>query len=89
MAVLYDDKYHMHFGYYEENCDYESIAFKRQSEEVWDVFFDYKGYGINNITPENELTIQPYGTRIFSIDKMKLIMKLEYSYLSDGYSLIK
>ncbi|WP_160723732.1 DUF3986 family protein [Bacillus sp. USDA818B3_A] len=68
MAILYDDKYHMHLGYYEDNCDYESIAFKRQSEDVRDVFFDFKGYGINNITPENELTLQPYGTRIFSID---------------------
>lgn len=68
MAILYDDKYHMHLGYYEDNCDYESVALKRQSEDVWDVFFDFKGYGINDIPPENELTLQPFGTRIFSID---------------------
>jgi hypothetical protein len=67
MDILYDDKYHLHLGYYEDNCDYESIAFKRQSEDVWDIFFDYKGYGIKNITSENELTLQPFGTRIFSI----------------------
>ncbi|MCM2534363.1 DUF3986 family protein [Neobacillus pocheonensis] len=31
------------------------------------MFFDFKGYGIKNITPENELTLEPFGTRIFSI----------------------
>ncbi|MBM7650997.1 DUF3986 family protein [Neobacillus cucumis] len=67
MDILYDDKYHLHLGYYEGNCDYESIAFKRQSEDIWDVFFDFKGYGIQNITTENELTLEPFGTRIFSI----------------------
>ena len=46
MGILYDDKYHMHLGFYEDNCDYESVALKRQSEDVWDVFFDFKGYGI-------------------------------------------
>jgi hypothetical protein len=67
MDILYDDKYHLHLGYYEDNCDFESIAFKRQSEDVWDIFFDYKVYGIKIITPENELTLEPFGTRIFSI----------------------
>lgn len=32
MDILYDDEYHLHLGYYEDNRDYESIAFKRQSE---------------------------------------------------------
>lgn len=67
MDILYDDKYHLHLGYYQDNCDYESIAFKRQSEDIWDIFFDFKGYGIKNNTPENELTLNSYGTRIFSI----------------------
>ncbi|MEH7086953.1 DUF3986 family protein [Neobacillus drentensis] len=67
MDILYDNKYHLHLGFYADNCDYESIAFKRQSEDIWDIFFDFKGYGIKNITPENELTLEPFGTRIFSI----------------------
>ncbi|MGF6949980.1 hypothetical protein QF028_002485 [Neobacillus sp. B4I6] len=67
MDILYDDKYHLHLGYYEDNRDYESIAFKRHSEDIWDIFFDFKGYGIKNISPENELTLEPFGTRIFSI----------------------
>ncbi|MEH7748661.1 DUF3986 family protein [Neobacillus drentensis] len=67
MDILYDKKYHLHIGYYHDNCEYESIAFKRQSEDIWDIFFDFKGYGIKNITPENELTLEPFGTRIFSI----------------------
>jgi hypothetical protein len=72
MDILYDDKYHLHLGYYEDNCDYESIAFKRQSEDIWDIFFDFKGYGIKSITPANELTLEPFGTRIFSIYNKKI-----------------
>jgi Protein of unknown function (DUF3986) len=67
MDILYDNKYHLHLGFYEDNCDYESIAFKRQSKDIWDIFFDFKGYGIKNITPESGLTLEPFGTRIFSI----------------------
>ncbi|MDR7079893.1 hypothetical protein J2Y03_004951 [Neobacillus niacini] len=67
MDILYDNKYHLHLGFYEDNCDYESIAFKRQSKDIWDIFFDFKGYGIKNITPESELTLEPFGTRIFFI----------------------
>ena len=44
--MKYDDKYHLHVGYYENNCDYESIAYKRLSEDVWDVFFDIEQYGL-------------------------------------------
>lgn len=29
--------------------------------------FDFKGYGIKYITPNNELTLEVFGTRIFSI----------------------
>lgn len=72
MDILYDDKYHLHLGYYEDNYEYESIAFKRQSEDIWDIFFDFKGYGIQNITTENELTLEPFGTRIFSIHNKKI-----------------
>ncbi|MCS0822568.1 DUF3986 family protein [Cytobacillus firmus] len=67
MDNLYDDKYHLHLGYYQDDCDYESIAFKRKSEDIWDIFFDFKAYGIKNNIPENELTLNSYGTRIFSI----------------------
>ena len=72
MDILYDDKYHLHLGYYENNCDFESMAFKRQSEDIWDIFFDYKQYGFNDITPENEFTLEPFGTRIFSICNKEL-----------------
>lgn len=72
MEVLYDDKYHLHLGYYEDKCDYESIALKRQYEDIWDIFFDFKQYGFKNITPENELTLEPFGTRILSICNKEL-----------------
>ena len=37
MDKVYDDRYHLHLGYYEDNCDYESVAFKRQTEDIWDI----------------------------------------------------
>jgi Protein of unknown function (DUF3986) len=67
MEIVYDDKYHLHIGYYENNLDYESVAYKRLSEDVWDIFFDFKQYGIKNTTQENELTLMGIGTKIFSI----------------------
>jgi hypothetical protein len=72
MDILYDDKYHLHLGYHEDNFDYEAIAFKRQLEDVWDIFFDFKGYGIKNITSKYELTLDPFGTRIFSIENKEI-----------------
>jgi hypothetical protein len=68
MDILYDDKCHLHLGYYENDCDYESIAYKRQTDDVWDIFFDFKQYGLKNTTKENELTLEGFGTRIFSIN---------------------
>ncbi|WP_026567144.1 DUF3986 family protein [Bacillus sp. UNC41MFS5] len=67
MDILYNEKYHLHLGFYEDNCDYESIAIKRKSEDIWDIFFDFKGYGFKNITPESQLLLEPFGKRIFSI----------------------
>ncbi|USK33430.1 DUF3986 family protein [Bacillus sp. F19] len=67
MDILYDDKYHLHLGYYKNDFDYESIAYKRQSEDVWDIFFDFKQYGLKNTAQVNELTLEGFGTRIFSI----------------------
>lgn len=64
--MKYDDKYHLHLGYYENECDYESIAYKRLSEDVWDVFFDFKQYGLENTT-EKMISLEEFGTGIFSI----------------------
>jgi hypothetical protein len=67
MDMKYDDKYHLHLGYYENNCDYESIAYKRLSEDVWDIFFDIEQYGLEKTIEVNELSLEGFGTRIFSI----------------------
>jgi Protein of unknown function (DUF3986) len=82
--LLYDDKYHLHLGYYENNCDYESIAYKRQLEDVWDVFFDFKHYGIKNTTQENELTLEGEEQEFFQFTTRNLIMILELNNLSCG-----
>jgi hypothetical protein len=51
MDMKYDDKYHLHLGYYENNCDYESI----------------EQYGLEKTIEVNELSLEGFGTRIFSI----------------------
>lgn len=65
--VEYDEKYHLHLGYYENNCDFECVAFKRKSEDVWDVFFDFEQYGLTNLIPENTFLFEEFGRRIFFI----------------------
>lgn len=49
MKVLYDDRYHMHLGYYEKGFDLEAVALKRQSQATWDVFFDFHFYGLKKL----------------------------------------
>ena len=72
MEKVYDDRYHLHLGYYEGNRDYESVAFKREIEDKWDIFFDFKQYGIKNNSLRGELTLEEFGTRIFSIENKEL-----------------
>lgn len=73
MKTLYDDKYHLHLGYYENGFDIESIAFKRQSQGIWDIFFDFEQYGLK--TPVTATQLEGFGVRIFSIE----IDELDYN----------
>ncbi|MDM5338504.1 DUF3986 family protein [Fictibacillus enclensis] len=72
--MLYDDRYHMHLGYYENGFDLEAVAFKRQSQEIWDIFFDFEHYGLNNAVQEAESN--GFGIKIMSIE----IEELDYNY---------
>jgi hypothetical protein len=89
MDLVYDDRYHLHLGYYENNCDYESVAYKRQSEDVWDIYFDFKQYEIEVITEGNEFTIESLGTRIFSIYDKELDYKIGVQKFKKWLSLHK
>ncbi|WP_338471636.1 DUF3986 family protein [Niallia sp. XMNu-256] len=84
---MYDNRYHLHIGYYENNNDVECVALKRQFEDVWDVFFDFEHYGYR--IPENTLSIEGYGSRIFSIfvkeiDYDASVKKFEYWLFDQG-----
>ncbi|WP_186580202.1 DUF3986 family protein [Aquibacillus kalidii] len=68
--MLYDDRYHMHLGYYENGFDLEAIAFKRQAQEIWDIFFDFEQYGMKKTIQESEL--KGFGIKIFSIEMEEL-----------------
>ncbi|WP_242611925.1 DUF3986 family protein [Fictibacillus sp. BK138] len=67
-----------------ETAYYESIAYKRLSEDVRDLFFDFKYYGIKNPTQENELTLVGNGTRIFQSTTRNLIMISKLTDLRSG-----
>ena len=72
MDKVYDERYHLHLGYYKNNCDYESVAFKRKTEDIWDIYFDFKQYGIKKSSIMGEKTLEEFGTRIFSINNKEL-----------------
>ncbi|MGX6445764.1 DUF3986 family protein [Neobacillus sp. K501] len=37
--MIFDDRYHLHVGYYEEGHDLEAIFMKVQNEDKWCMFF--------------------------------------------------
>ncbi|WP_246944935.1 DUF3986 family protein [Bacillus pinisoli] len=73
--MLYDDRYHLHVGYYENGFDLEAIALKRKSHEVWDFFFDVEQYGLSHLVQDREFYLDGFGIRILSIE----IKELDYS----------
>ncbi|MGD6964458.1 DUF3986 family protein [Fictibacillus phosphorivorans] len=76
MNIVYDSRYHLHLGYYEEKFDYEATAYKRQSEDIWDIFFDLEQYKIENLTLNQEDYKKNMGYKILSI----AIEDLDYDY---------
>jgi hypothetical protein len=42
--MIFDDRYHLHVGYYEEGHDLEAIFMKVQNEDKWCMFFDQEHY---------------------------------------------
>lgn len=71
--MLYDERYHLHLGYYKNGFDLEAIAFKRQSDSIWDIFFDFDQYGLKKPVEETEST--EFGIRIFSVETEELDYK--------------
>lgn len=87
--TLYDDRYHLHLGYYENNCDFECIAFKRQIEDIWDIFFDFTQDDLEIISPKNELSSDGFGIRIFSIHTKELNYEIGVKRFEQWLSLNK
>lgn len=65
--MLYDERYHLHVGYYDNGFDLEAVALKRQLEEVWDIFFDFEGYRLVSPIQEDKIMLNGFGIRIISI----------------------
>jgi hypothetical protein len=44
--MTFDERYHLHVGYYRENHDIEAVFFKVKEENVWCLFFESEFYNI-------------------------------------------
>ncbi|WP_226620038.1 DUF3986 family protein [Cytobacillus firmus] len=42
--MIFDDRYHLHVGYYEDGHDIEGIIMKEKNGEKWCLFFDNDYY---------------------------------------------
>ncbi|UQX57117.1 DUF3986 family protein (plasmid) [Cytobacillus pseudoceanisediminis] len=82
--MLYEDKYHMHLGYYEKGFDLEAVALKRHSQATWDVFFDFRFYGFNKPIQENNVYLKGFGTKIFQLKLKNLILMKVLRNLNNG-----
>ncbi|MDM5190456.1 DUF3986 family protein [Bacillus sp. DX4.1] len=68
MKYEYDDNMHLHLDYFGEEYDVESVAYKRKSEDVWDVFFNFAFYGIQPIRVQEDAYMDDYsGYHVCSI----------------------
>jgi Protein of unknown function (DUF3986) len=45
--IDFDERFHLHVGYYENNCDYEATFYKVLDEHQWFMFFENVFYKIN------------------------------------------
>ncbi|AZB43471.1 DUF3986 family protein [Bacillus sp. FJAT-42376] len=70
--MLYDSRYHLHIGYYEKGLDFEAVAYKRELEDIWDVFFDFKFYNLKIPYGNRNFALQHVGIRIFSVKESDL-----------------
>lgn len=67
---MYDPHQHDHIGYYEDGHDVEVVAFKRKSEDVWDVFVEeYNPGPLYRVIMKKGIGIHKkgYGLLLFSI----------------------
>lgn len=69
---IYDTNLHLHIGYYENGLDYEATAYKRNQEDVWDIFFDFETYDISSSNQDKENYREYEGFKIFSVNGKNL-----------------
>ncbi|WP_226672120.1 DUF3986 family protein [Rossellomorea aquimaris] len=45
--MIFDDRYHLHVGYYKNHNDIEAIFYKVKDQNIWCMFFDNDYYKLN------------------------------------------
>ena len=45
--MIFDDRYHLHVGYYKNQNDIEAIFYKVKDQNIWCMFFDNDYYKLN------------------------------------------
>ncbi|QFT90776.1 hypothetical protein FIU87_19200 [Bacillus sp. THAF10] len=58
--MLFDDRYHMHAGYYKDGHDLEAVLFKVKNKDMWCMFFQNDLYQLN-ITEQSYPSVQNFG----------------------------
>ncbi|MDM5156943.1 DUF3986 family protein [Bacillus sp. DX1.1] len=68
MKYEYDDNMHLHLDYFGDEYDVESVAYKRKDADVWDVFFNFAFYGIQQVELQEDTYMDEHsGYRVFSV----------------------
>ncbi|WP_273124604.1 DUF3986 family protein [Bacillus weihaiensis] len=71
--MIFDDRYHLHVGYYEDQQDLEAIFLKVKDQKIWCMFFENSFYKCN-LAEEHYPSIEGFGllVGIYSIESEDL-----------------
>ncbi|MCA1060304.1 DUF3986 family protein [Rossellomorea aquimaris] len=61
--MIFDDRYHLHVGYYKNQKDLEAIFLKVKDQNIWCMFFENDYYKLN-LSKEAYPTIKNFGLMI-------------------------
>lgn len=71
--MIFDDRYHLHVGYYEDQKDLEAIFLKVKGQKIWCMFFENSFYECD-LPEEKYPSIKDFGllVGIYSIESEDL-----------------
>lgn len=76
----FDDRFHLHVGYYENDNDIEAIFLKQKDKDVWYLFFENEFYNLE-LSKEKYPESSDFGTLIGKYQASEDDMTFEYGSL--------